>query len=91
MCLHSVCSVVDSYIMLSKSDCAIRSPARSHSRKAEVKIAEKLMIIFTKYCVCTLSSQPSCLELGPVEFSFLQIDTSDTYQTIRITDEVRSL
>ena len=90
MCLNSVCSVVDSYIMLSKSDYAISSPARSHSRKAEVKIAE-LMIIFTKYCVCTLPSQPSCLEPGPVEFSFLQIDTSDTYQTMRITHEVRSL
>ena len=74
--------------MLSKSDYAIRSPARSNSRKAEVKIAEKLMIIFTKYCVCRLSSQPSCLEPGPVEFSFLQIDSSDTYQTMRITHEV---
>ena len=62
--------------MLSKSDNAIRSPARSHSIKAEVKTAEKLMITFTKYYVCTLSSQPSFLELGPVELSFLQIYAS---------------
>ena len=77
------------------------SPARSHSREAEVKIAEKLMITFTMcyqkcimhfwYYVCTLSSQPNCLELVPVELSFLQIDANDTYQTMRVTHEVRSL
>ena len=59
--------------------------------KAEIKIAEELMITFTKYYVCTLSFQPSCLELVPVELSFLQIDASDTYQTIRVTHEVRRL
>ena len=34
--------------MLSGDD-AIRSPARSHSRKTEVKIAEKIVMIFIKY------------------------------------------
>ena len=74
-----------------KSENAIRSPARSHSRKAEAKIAEKLLISFTSYCVCTLSSQPNCLELVPVELSFLQIDASDTYQAMIVTDEVKNL
>ena len=36
------------------------------------------MNTFTKYYVCTLSSKPSCVELVPVELSFLQINASDT-------------
>ena len=49
------------------------------------------MNTFTKYYVCTLSSKPSCLELVPVELSFLQIDASDTYQAMKVAHEVRSL
>ena len=49
------------------------------------------MITSTKYYVFTLSSQPSCLELVPVELSFLQIDASEIYQAMRVTHEVRSL
>ena len=72
-----------------KSDNAIKLSARNHSRKQKtVTIAEKLMITFTKYYVCTLSFQPSCLELVPVELSFLQIGESDTYQTMTVTHEV---
>ena len=42
------------------------------------RLLKKLMNTFTKYYVCTLSSKPSCLELVPVELSFLQINASDT-------------
>ena len=70
-----------------KSNNAIRSIARSHSKKAEIEIAEKLMITFTKFYVCTLSSQPNCLELVPVELSFLQTDASVTYQTMRVSQK----
>ena len=42
------------------------------------RLLKKLMNTFTKYYVCTFSSKPSCLELVPVEWSFLQIDASDT-------------
>ena len=37
-----------------------------------------MMNTLTEYYVCTLSSEPNCLELIPVELSFLQIDASAT-------------
>ena len=42
------------------------------------RLLKKLMNTFTKYYVCILPSKPSCLELVPVELSFLLIDASDT-------------
>ena len=42
------------------------------------RLLKKLMNTFTKYYVCILSSKPSCLELVPIELSFMQIDASDT-------------
>ena len=33
-------------------------------------LIDKLMITFTKYYLCTLSSQPRCLKMVPLELKF---------------------
>ena len=64
------------------SDKKVIMPARHNINiileRQKSRLLKKLMNTFTKYYVCTLSSKPSCLELVPVEMSFLQIDASDT-------------
>ena len=88
MCLHIVCSVVDKYVSGKKSDNARETQHQVAENldnlrevileRQKLRLLKKLMNTFTKYCVCTLSSKPSCLELVHVELSFLQIDASDT-------------